>query len=117
MINIDELAQEIRRVDGAHKLGAGALAECLMPFIEARTSSWQSMETAPTDGKHVILAMKRGPFVWAVQGSFMERKWMNAADIQGEPLCWLPNILIPDQFLPWTDEYKASADLSTKGEA
>jgi hypothetical protein len=34
--SIDELAQEIRRVDGAHSLGAGALAEALMPFITAR---------------------------------------------------------------------------------
>lgn len=30
---IDFLAQEIRRVDGNHTLGAGALAEALMPFI------------------------------------------------------------------------------------
>ena len=30
---IDELAQEIRRVDGNHSLGAGALAEALMPFL------------------------------------------------------------------------------------
>ena len=29
----DELAQEIRRVDGSHTLGAGALAEALAPFI------------------------------------------------------------------------------------
>lgn len=34
-MTIDELAQEIRRVDGSHSLGAGALAEALMPFIEA----------------------------------------------------------------------------------
>jgi hypothetical protein len=32
-INVDALAQEIRRVDGNHDLGAGALAEALMPFI------------------------------------------------------------------------------------
>jgi len=31
---MDVLAQEIRRVDGSHSLGAGALAEALMPFIE-----------------------------------------------------------------------------------
>lgn len=30
---IDDLAQEIRRVDGAHQLGAGRLAEALAPFI------------------------------------------------------------------------------------
>lgn len=34
-MNVDELAQEIRRVDGNHSLGAGALAEAIMPFIRA----------------------------------------------------------------------------------
>lgn len=34
-ITVDDLAQEIRRVDGDHSLGAGALAEAIMPFIEA----------------------------------------------------------------------------------
>ena len=33
--DVDALAQEIRRVDGAHKLGAGALAEALVPFLRA----------------------------------------------------------------------------------
>jgi hypothetical protein len=33
MPNVDDLAQEIRRVDGGHSLGAGALAEQLMPFL------------------------------------------------------------------------------------
>lgn len=32
-IDVDALAQEIRRVDGSHSLGAGALAEALMPFL------------------------------------------------------------------------------------
>lgn len=32
-LTVDALAQEIRRVDGNHSLGAGALAEALMPFI------------------------------------------------------------------------------------
>lgn len=32
-VGVDSLAQEIRRVDGMHMLGAGALAEALMPFI------------------------------------------------------------------------------------
>ena len=32
-IDVDALAQEIRRVDGNHSLGAGALAEALMPFL------------------------------------------------------------------------------------
>lgn len=33
-MTVDELAQEIRRVDGNNNLGAGALAEALMPFVE-----------------------------------------------------------------------------------
>jgi len=32
-MTVDELAQEIRRVDGDNILGAGALAEALMPFF------------------------------------------------------------------------------------
>ena len=32
-ISEDQLANEIRRVDGAHSLGAGALAEALLPFL------------------------------------------------------------------------------------
>lgn len=34
MLDVDALAQEIRRVDGSNSLGAGALAEALMPFID-----------------------------------------------------------------------------------
>lgn len=34
-IDVDALAQEIRRVDGTHSLGAGALAEALLPFLTA----------------------------------------------------------------------------------
>lgn len=33
--DVDDLAQEIRRVDGSNSLGAGALAEALVPFIVA----------------------------------------------------------------------------------
>ena len=31
---VDVLAQEIRSIDGSHSMGAGRLAEALMPFIE-----------------------------------------------------------------------------------
>lgn len=75
-------------------------------------SIWQNMSTAPKDGKHCILAIKDGAFVWTISGAFKNGKWMNAADIESEPLCWMPSAKIPDVFLPWTDEYKASAALS-----
>lgn len=42
MLTIDTLAQEIRRVDGSHSLGAGALAEALMPFLSAALSIEQT---------------------------------------------------------------------------
>lgn len=44
MMTVDDLAQEIRRVDGDHIMGAGLLAEALMPFIEgelARLEGWK----------------------------------------------------------------------------
>lgn len=34
IIDVDALAQEIRRIDGNHSLGAAALAEALMPFLQ-----------------------------------------------------------------------------------
>lgn len=34
-LTVDALAQEIRRANGNHTLGAGALAEALMPFLES----------------------------------------------------------------------------------
>ena len=36
-LHVDALAQEIRRVDGRHDLGAGPLAEALMPFLSAHS--------------------------------------------------------------------------------
>lgn len=36
VVDVDDLAQEIRRVDGSHELGAGALAEALLPFLTTR---------------------------------------------------------------------------------
>lgn len=33
---VDDLAQEIRRVDGSNSMGAGALAEALTPFLLSR---------------------------------------------------------------------------------
>jgi len=37
-LDVDALAQEIRRVDGKHSLGAGQLAEALMPFLSSPLS-------------------------------------------------------------------------------
>lgn len=38
-LTVDALAQEIRRANGNHTLGAGALAEALMPFLQSTRQS------------------------------------------------------------------------------
>lgn len=48
-LDIDALAQEIRRVDGSHDLGAGALAEALLPFIEAQSAQPAQPIALPDD--------------------------------------------------------------------
>jgi hypothetical protein len=68
---------------------------------EVEDSPWRNMSSAPLNGRHVILAMRSGVFVWAVQGAYDGRKWTNAADIEGEPLCWMPAAKLPMAFLPW----------------
>lgn len=88
-------------IDGIHSKDDGVSREFTVQVESVNPVGWQPMETAPLDGKHCILAIKSGPFVYSIQGAFMKGKWMNAADIQSEPLCWMPNVKIPDQFLPW----------------
>lgn len=80
-VPVDELAQEIRRVDGNHDLGAGALAEALMPFLSSRLSAapapeggaeddWRPIDSAPQDGTKIDL--------W---GHWPERdRWTRTAD-------------------------------------
>lgn len=48
-INIDALANEIRRVDGSNALGAGALAEALIPFLSAQ-SLQDALDAARANG-------------------------------------------------------------------
>jgi hypothetical protein len=43
-IKVDDLAQEIRRVDGSNSLGAGALAEALIPFLTAALALVEPVE-------------------------------------------------------------------------
>lgn len=69
MLTIDTLAQEIRRVDGSHSLGAGALAEALMPFISAALSEQslpvrvKELEWKGAEGGNIcLIATARTPF-------------------------------------------------------
>ena len=49
-VPVDELAQEIRRVDGNHRLGAGALAEALLPFLSRFAAAPVREEGGAVDG-------------------------------------------------------------------
>lgn len=63
VLSVDALAQEIRRVDGSHSLGAGALAEALMPFL--LTSA-----PAPASGRVDAVAVSRMDVVIALREWF-----------------------------------------------
>lgn len=71
---------------------------------------WKPMSEAPTDGKHVLLACKFSPFVYAVQGAFQDGAWNTAAGDDFKPLAWMKIPKIPNRFLPWTDEGKAAIE-------
>lgn len=68
--------------------------------------TWIPLSEAKTDGTHYLLAIKYGPFVYAIEGAYYNGKWMNAADRDGEILCCMIVPDIPNMFLPWTEEYK-----------
>lgn len=43
-LDVDALANEIRRVDGSHDLGASALAEALLPFLQSSPAPKQEID-------------------------------------------------------------------------
>lgn len=58
-MNVDALAQEIRRVDGNHDLGAGQLAEALMPFL-SRALGTQPVPVAALEFQRIRDALANG---------------------------------------------------------
>lgn len=98
---VDDLAQEIRRVDGNHALGAGALAEALLPFVSRIAGgAWHDalfeqcavIETGyvSTDPKATVQALidwhvraEREPLPGAMQWPLRARIWNRTS--QGFP--------------------------------
>lgn len=64
------------------------------------SAGWQPMETAPLDGKHCIIAVQEGAFIYSVQGSFDGKRWNAVHAVGVKPLCWMPNVRLPPEFLP-----------------
>lgn len=103
----------------------GDLARNAIPALESlrreneelrqRQLAWRSMDSAPEDGKHCILSIPSGGFVYTVQGAFMGGKWINALNVDAEPLAWMPNVLLPDAYCPWKRPFSVPL-ASTGGE-
>lgn len=102
-LDVDALAQEIRRVDGNNSLGAGALAEALLPFLSALPASgagWRDMESAPKDASEIIYTNKFGEIgycYWSEAGGPFDQSmwWDELADDECCPVGWLPRSALP----------------------
>jgi Lar family restriction alleviation protein len=60
-VDVDSLAQEIRRVDGSHSLGAAALAEALTPFITRAISGGKAGPVGEVMRKGFMTTESCGP--------------------------------------------------------
>lgn len=63
---------------------------------EREAPHWREMDSAPLDGKHCILAVKCGAFIYSVQGAYGEGQWDCALGDNVKPLYWMPNVRLPD---------------------
>lgn len=90
----DALAQEIRRVDGNHSLGAGALAEALMPFIAALSSA-EEKAGSPAPCAHVVGLTRYEPITNCSEPDMAEHPngdWVRLDDVckglRANPIEW-----------------------------
>lgn len=87
---VDALANEIRRLNGNNDMGAGALAEALMPFIQRQlpAQEWQPIETAPKDGTEILTTSldKYPDDIFCDRWYAKENRWSYDA----KPTHWMP---------------------------
>ena len=77
---------------------------------------WQSMETAPTNGKHCILAVQEpGGFIYSMQGAYQDGQWNAVHRDDVKPLAWMPNVLLPEHLRPLPIRAAASMQESKDG--
>jgi hypothetical protein len=72
----------------------------LISRLQLLAMGWRDMESAPLDGKHCILAIQEDAFIWAVQGAYNSGEWNVIHRGNVKPLCWMPNVRLPKEFLP-----------------
>lgn len=108
-----EEAQAAAQADYETRIRA-ALTAAPSPASETApkvVEDWRDMSEAPKDGKHCILAVKEGPFVYSVQGSFQNGQWNAVHRDNVDPLYWMPNIRLPSDWI----ERAALASQEKKG--
>jgi hypothetical protein len=109
---IDALAQEIRRVDGENSLGAGALAEALMPFLagqhrrEAEAGS-DRLENTPIDViSHGVMVQSARAFV---------EQWRIVISGEKDGHAMVANVNTVGRFLRLIDRLAASPSSPASG--
>jgi hypothetical protein len=85
-----------------HRARAEAAISAYSAAVAGKSApEWQPMDTAPLDGKHCLLAVKEGAFVYTVQGAYHAGEWNAVHRGNVKPLCWMPNVPVPEEFLPY----------------
>ncbi|MBC7149056.1 MAG: hypothetical protein H5U22_06720 [Rhizobium sp.] len=99
MINVDELAQEIHRVDGNHDKGASALAESLLPFLTAAFAAmpgpavkvkpleWDEPRCGPDEYKTTGKADALG-FYYILERRYMSDRFTVTRSSDIQPFAW-----------------------------
>ncbi|MBK3745829.1 hypothetical protein G3A39_42485 [Paraburkholderia aspalathi] len=98
----------IRETTGTYVAVAPYYPNCIPLYAapvasEAETieeTGWRDMATAPLNGRHCILAVPCGSFIYSVQGAYQDGRWNAVHQENVRPLCWMPNVLLPDEFRP-----------------
>lgn len=82
----DALAQEIRRVDGDHSLGAAALAEALAPFVASQLSALQERVDRTEQQRDELISLgKRGADLGEFWKSRADTAEARVAELEGRP--------------------------------
>lgn len=93
---------------------AGCLTEIAalspVPAEAPADAGWRDMSSAPKDGKHCILAVQYGAFVYSIQGAYRNGQWDVVDRDNVQPLAWMPNVLLPDHLRPWKRPLAALSD-------
>lgn len=114
VVPVDDLAQEIRRVDGNHSLGAGALAEALLPFLSERLAAAPAPEAPAREGMEDAGHCLRDIFSRHASRAGDSRAWSlalpdNSPDAFWDAVAFDMSALTPRHEAPtspaWRDEY------------